>query len=66
MKRALRDIANCIRKIIKLLKRKDIMQKKTKPDKKSVPPKATIAEIARILSDAMLRLASVRTPIGAN
>ncbi len=42
------------------------MQKKPKTDKKSVPPKATIAEIAKILSDAMTRLASVRTPIGAN
>jgi len=39
---------------------------KIKPQKKSAPPKATVAEIARILSDAMTRLASVRTPIGAN
>ncbi len=43
-----------------------VSHSKIKPKKETAPLKAAIAEIARILSDAMIRLASVRTPIGAN
>lgn len=37
-----------------------------KPPKGKPLPTSTVAEIAKILSDAMKRLSAVRTPIRAN